>query len=76
MVFSTINIQGLGRGVSEVLIGFAYLFAPASVITSGKRGSTVLWSIVSGNKLFHEQHILIKMAAFGLVILGLILLVV
>lgn len=68
--------QGLGRGIAEVLIGFAFSFAPASIITSAKRGLSVLWSIISGNKFFHENHVVIKATAFLMVIIGLGLLTV
>ena len=67
-------LQSLSRGFAVVLINFAYLYAPASIITGAKRGTSVLASIVSGNKYFHEKHVVIKLISFAFVIAGLILL--
>lgn len=68
-------VESFPRGVSGVLISFAYLYAPASVITSAKRGLSILWSIISGNRYFHEKHLAIKIISFVLVAIGLSLLV-
>jgi hypothetical protein len=65
----------ISKGVGGVIISFAYLYAPASIIIGARRGSSVLTSIVAGNKYFHEKHLAIKIISFLLVILGLILLV-
>jgi len=67
--------ESFPRGISGVLISFAYLYAPASVITSVKRGFSVLWSIISGNKIFHEKHLVIKIISFVLIITGLVFMV-
>jgi hypothetical protein len=67
--------QSISKGFSAVFIGFAYIYAPASVITGAKRGASVLTAMVSGNKYFHEKHLVIKIISFTLVVLGLILLV-
>jgi hypothetical protein len=67
--------QSISRGFGVVLMSTAYLYAPASVITGAKRGTSVLASIVSGNKYFHEKHLIIKIISFMLVVVGLILLV-
>lgn len=67
-------VQSIPRGVGGTLIGFAYLFAPASVITSAKRGILVLLSVISGKAYFHEKHVLIKMISMMLVVLGVFLL--
>ena len=66
-------IQSLSRGVGGLLVSVAYLYAPASVITSGRRGVAVLFSIISGNKIFHEKHLVIKLISFVGVVAGLIL---
>lgn len=63
--------QSISNGVGGVILSIAYVFAPASVITSGKRASSVLWAIISGNRYFHERHILIKIISFVFIIIGL-----
>ncbi len=68
-------IESFPRGISGVIVSFAYLYAPASVITSGKRGFSILWSIISGNQYFHEKHLLIKILSFILILIGLVMLV-
>ncbi len=67
--------QSILMGIGGVFVSKAYLYAPASVVTSGKRAFSILWSIVSGNKLFNEKHLAIKIISFLLIILGLVLLV-
>ena len=67
-------LQSVSRGFAAVFMSMAYLYAPTSVITGAKRGTSVLASIVSGNKFFHEKHILIKIVSFAFVVAGLILL--
>lgn len=69
-------IHPISRGVGSVLVSLAYMYAPASVITSGKRSFSLLWSITSGNKYFHEKHLVVKFISFLLVLSGLILLVI
>ena len=68
--------QSFSEGIGAVLGSFAYLFAPASIITTAKRSLSVLWSIVAGKVYFHEKHLIIKLMAFTLIIGGLVLLVV
>lgn len=67
--------QSVTKGLSVVLVSFAYLFGAASVITAGKRSFTILWSVLVGNVYFHEKHIGIQMTAFILIISGIILLI-
>lgn len=64
------------KGFGGVLISISYIYAPASIITSGRRALSLLWSIISGNKIFHEKHIIIKTISFIFIILGLIFLVI
>jgi hypothetical protein len=66
--------QSIPRGVSGVLISFAYLFASPAVITSAKRGLLVLLSVITGKVYFHEKHIFIKIVSTGLVVVGIVLL--
>lgn len=68
-------LQSASSGVGTVVASFAYVFAPASVITSAKRSFTIIWSWLSGSIYFHERHIAIKFLAMSFLILGVILLV-
>ena len=68
-------IQSGSQGVSGVLFSFAFAFAPASIIMSAKRATTILWSIISGRTYFNEKRPLVKMAAFVLIVIGLVLLI-
>lgn len=67
--------QSVPNGIGNAISSLAYLYAPASVIAGARRGTSVLASIISGNKYFHEKHIVIKIISFILVIAGLILLI-
>ncbi|MBI2063659.1 MAG: hypothetical protein HYT65_01545 [Candidatus Yanofskybacteria bacterium] len=68
--------QSFTEGLGSVLISFAYLFAPASIITSAKRSASVFWAILSGSIYFHEKNITVKIISFMLLVAGVILLVV
>ncbi len=63
--------QSAAMGVSEAAISFAYLFAPASVITAAKRATGVLFAVLSGNLYFREKRFLPKALAFAVILLGL-----
>lgn len=67
--------QSLYEGAGSVLISFAYLFAPASIITSAKRSSSVLWSVITGNVVFHEKHLALKIIVLVMLSVGIVLLV-
>lgn len=67
--------QSLSAGVGTVLINFAYLFGPASVITTGKRSFSILMAIASGNRYFHEKNLFIKLLSLFLISAGVFLLV-
>jgi hypothetical protein len=66
--------QSLTTGLGTVLESYAYVFAPASIIMSGKRSFAVLWSILAGRRFFAETGLGGKVITLGLVIIGLILL--
>lgn len=68
--------HSLIRGLTGVVHSVAYAFAAASVITSAKRAASLFAAVVSGNVYFHEKHLALKLAAFGLIASGLALLVV
>lgn len=65
--------QSLSAGLGDVLASFAYLFGAASVITAARRALAVLWSIVSGNLYFKERGLLIKLAVFFFILVGLVM---
>ncbi|MFA6177555.1 MAG: hypothetical protein WC694_01515 [Candidatus Paceibacterota bacterium] len=69
-------IQSFSNGIGGAIVGVAYVYAPASIITSGKRAFSILWSIISGNKYFHEKHVLIKIISFIFIVVGLIFLMI
>jgi multidrug transporter EmrE-like cation transporter len=66
--------QAASQGIGSLLLSFAYVFAPASVIIAVKRSSSVLWSVVFGRVYFHEKHIVIKIFCMLLIIAGIALL--
>lgn len=67
-------IQSLTKGIAGVFMSFAYLFAPASIIATAKRSTTILWSILSGNFYFHEKKFVVKLISFIFIVVGLVLL--
>ncbi len=68
--------QSLSSGIASVLMSFAYLFAPASIITTAKRSLTILWSILSGKLYFHEKNLIVKIVSYLFIVLGLVFLVI
>ena len=68
-------VQSFSAGIGGVLVSFAYLFAPASMVTAAKRAISVLWAIVSGNLYFEEKQLGLKIILFVCVSMGIILLV-
>lgn len=56
-------LQATSMGIGSVLDGFAYLYAPASIITATYRSSQALWTLVSGSLYFHEHKIWSKIIA-------------
>jgi len=67
-------IQSGTSGFASALESFAFLFAPASIIISAKRSLVVMWSFLSGQKIFHEKASLSKWFGFSVLICGIILL--
>ncbi len=67
-------VQTTSSGLSGTISSFAYLFAPAAVITTGLRATAVLFAMLSGKFYFHEKGFLLKVVLFCLIVLGLILL--
>ncbi|HCB35700.1 MAG: hypothetical protein A2W52_00945 [Candidatus Taylorbacteria bacterium RIFCSPHIGHO2_02_49_25] len=62
--------QSLSQAIAGVLVSFGYLFVPASVAASVERSTAVFFSLVSGNRYFHEKKFAQKLLAFLLLALG------
>lgn len=67
--------QSLTHGLASVVASFAFVFAPASIIVTAERSSSILWAIISGNHFFHEKHLLHKIGIFAVISLGIYLLI-
>ena len=63
--------QSLSQAVAGVLVSFGYSFIPASVAASVERSTAVFFSLLSGNRYFHEKKFAQKLLAFLLLVLGL-----
>lgn len=68
-------VQSFSSGLGSVFLSFAYVFAPASIITTGKRSLAVMWAMLSGSFYFKEKKLLTKIGAFVLITIGLVFLV-
>ncbi|KKW12528.1 MAG: hypothetical protein UY50_C0006G0043 [Parcubacteria group bacterium GW2011_GWA2_49_9] len=66
-------VQSLSAGLGNVLMGFAYLYGAASIITTAKRGLSVLWAILSGKMYFREKGLYVKLLALAVIVIGLAL---
>lgn len=66
--------QSLASGLSGAIEGFAYAFAPASVILAFKRCAALLWTIGFGHTYFHETSLVQKLHAGAWMSAGLFLL--
>jgi len=62
--------QSIVAGIAYVFLSYAYLYAPASVITAAKRACEILGAILSGRTVFHEKHLALKLGAFVLIASG------
>src|SRR3989344_4831925 len=69
-------VQAGSSGIAYVVNSFAYLYAPASVVTTAFRGFSVLFSVLAGTFYFREGHFLLRAGLFFVVIVGLFLLAV
>lgn len=67
--------QSATYAIGSFVEGFAYQYAPASIILAAKRSFSVLWAIIFGNRLFHEKHLALKLVTFALVASGILLLI-
>lgn len=67
-------LQAFIEGAGGMLNSFAYMFAPASIITAAARSSAMFWTIASGRMYFKEKNVLQKVGGACLLALGTILL--
>lgn len=75
LVHYPFSVQSMVRGIAGVCAGFAYQFAPASIITSVDRSGGIFWSIISGGVFFKERHIIIKFLVLMFLVTGIVLLI-
>lgn len=66
--------QSCSQALAGVLVSFGYLFVPASVATSVERAASVFFSVLAGNRQFHEKRLAQKLIAFALLAIGLVVL--
>lgn len=67
--------QALSSSIAYVVNSFAYLYAPASVITTAFRAFSVLFAVLSGTFYFRETGLFLRALLFVVIALGLALLV-
>jgi len=67
--------QSGAAGLASAIASYAYLFAPAAIITAALRAFSILSSLISGKLYFHEKNITAKIISFCLILLGLFLLI-
>ena len=68
-------VQAGSSGIASVVNSFAYLYAPASVITTAFRGFSVLFSILTGTFYFKEKRLILRIFLFAVIVAGLLLLI-
>lgn len=67
-------IQSMAIGLGSVFGSFAYMFGAPSVITTAKRSFGLIFAMISGNLYFKEKKLVIKITAFAIILVGLVLL--
>ena len=68
--------QAGSSGIAYFVNSFAYLYAPASVITTAFRGFSVLFSILTGAFYFKEKKFILRVFLFVIIVAGLLLLII
>lgn len=71
-----VAVQSLSEGAGAVLVSFAFVLAPASLVLAARRSLGVLWTIVAGSLYFHEGHLAVKIVSLLGVAVGIVLLLV
>ncbi len=67
--------QTVTSGLSTIIGSYAYVFAPATIITTASRSCSLFFSLLSGKLYFKEGDIIAKVFLMALIVVGLILLV-
>lgn len=67
-------LQAGSMSVGSVLDGFAYSYAPASIISAAYRSAQAFWTLVSGSFYFHEHKIFTRVIAVIFLVSGVFLL--
>lgn len=62
--------QSFSQAIGGVLGSFGYYFVPASVAASIERPTSVFFSLLAGNRYFHEKKLAQKFIAFLLLLIG------
>lgn len=65
--------QSLSAGLSVAIESFAFMYAPATIVIAVKRGLSIVWSIVFGQRMFQEQNLGVKAVACVICMCGLAL---
>jgi hypothetical protein len=74
MLRPAVLVQAFSMGFAALLSSYAFIFAPASVITTARRAGSILWSTLSGLLYFKEDHKKQKLFIAFLLIVVLVLL--
>ena len=67
--------QSISGGLAHAITAFAYLYAPASVITTALRSFAVLFVLLSGKLYFRETNFAAKIFLFLIIVGGLVLII-
>ncbi len=65
--------QSLFTGLGTTIGSFAFLYAPASVITTFSRSTELLFAILFGNIAFHERKLGHKLVGFAVIVIALVI---
>jgi hypothetical protein len=66
-------VQSGLHGIAVVIGGYAFLFAPASILLAAGRAAAVMAAVLAGHLYFHEKKFIIKLLAFVGCAVGIIL---
>jgi hypothetical protein len=68
--------QSIAQGFGNVLSAFSIKYGSASLMLTANRSFALIWAIAFGNIYFHEKHIVLKIFAYFLVVVGLIVMLI
>lgn len=71
LVAPKVVLQSGATGLGSILVSYAYLYGPASLILAVLRSSSVFWSFLSGAIYFKETHVRSKLIMSSLLIVAL-----